>query len=227
MNYVKFLGKVDREELVKEQRSAEVMAYPSTYEECFCIAAMECIAAGAVPVTTKLAALETTVADSGVLLSNSPGNSDYDKQFVDSVSKLLTDPALRKDLQERGRLRATNYSWEKIGQLWAELFENCVKDLKKPYMVKCKYCESEFKNSYLRNKHVIVDHESDKLAEMATNPAIEPISLPTEMVMRFSVPVEIYINGHAFIGKDIKVPYEYIDGVTQTACEVYGPDVII
>jgi len=36
---VKFLGKISREELVKHQLTSQVMAYPSTYDECFCIAA--------------------------------------------------------------------------------------------------------------------------------------------------------------------------------------------
>ena len=70
---VRFLGKVPRHELVELQKSSKILVYPCTYHEGFCIAAMECIAAGAVPVSTEDFALRTTIGRSGFLINGRPG----------------------------------------------------------------------------------------------------------------------------------------------------------
>src|SRR5207244_6817836 len=50
------------------QLEAELMLYPCIFEEMFCISALECMAAGAVPVTTSTGALPTTVGACGILI---------------------------------------------------------------------------------------------------------------------------------------------------------------
>ena len=72
MDGVRYAGAVDRPELVQIQRSSRVMAFPCHFEEAFCLAAAECMAAGAVPVTTDDYALSSTVGDAGVLLPGPP-----------------------------------------------------------------------------------------------------------------------------------------------------------
>ena len=88
---IRYLGHVDRATLLVEQQRARVMAYPCTFEEGFCIAAAECMAAGAVPVTTNNYALRTTVGDSGSLVSGRPRSWFYRRAFVKAAVRLLTD----------------------------------------------------------------------------------------------------------------------------------------
>lgn len=88
---IRYLGHVDRATLLAEQQRARVMAYPCTFEEGFCIAAAECMAAGAVPVTTNNYALRTTVGDSGELVSGRPRSWFYRRAFVKAAVRLLTD----------------------------------------------------------------------------------------------------------------------------------------
>lgn len=90
---VTYLGHVDRATLVAEQRRARIMAYPCTFEEGFCIAAAECMAAGAVPVTTADFALTTTVGDAGVLVKGRPRSWFYRRAFVKAVVRLLREDA--------------------------------------------------------------------------------------------------------------------------------------
>ena len=85
---VEYLGHVDRRRLVDEQLRARVLAYPCTFEEGFCIAAAECMAAGAVPVTTNAFALTTTVGDAGVLIDR-------------TASELVLSPKVRQCRGER------------------------------------------------------------------------------------------------------------------------------
>jgi glycosyltransferase involved in cell wall biosynthesis len=88
---IRYVGHVDRATLLVEQQRARVMAYPCTFEEGFCIAAAECMAAGAVPVTTNNYALRTTVGDSGDLISGRPRSWFYRRAFVKAAVRLLTD----------------------------------------------------------------------------------------------------------------------------------------
>ena len=103
---VEYAGHVTRPELVAWQRRARVMAYPCTFEEGFCLAAAECMAAGAVPVTTNDFALVTTVGDGGVLVAGRPRRWLYRRQFVRACAALLTDDARWQALAARGRSRA-------------------------------------------------------------------------------------------------------------------------
>ena len=64
---------------------ARVLAYPCLFEEGFCIAAAECMAAGAVPVTTNAFALTTTVGDAGMLIEGRPRSWFYRRRFVNAV----------------------------------------------------------------------------------------------------------------------------------------------
>lgn len=88
---VTFLGKIPRKDLVAYQKSSEIMAYPCNYDENFCISAIECIASGAVPVTTDIGALKTTIGDSGIVIKGQPGTTPYNDQFVTQVVSLLKD----------------------------------------------------------------------------------------------------------------------------------------
>ena len=106
---VEYLGHVDRRRLVIEQRRARVLAYPSTFPEGFCIAAAECMAAGAVPVTTNAFALTTTVGDAGVLIDGRPRSWFYRRRFVNAAVKLLTDDAEWRTRSEACRARAQTY----------------------------------------------------------------------------------------------------------------------
>ena len=103
---VEYSGHVSRPELVASQRRARVMAYPCTFEEGFCLAAAECMAAGAVPVTTRAYALTTTVADAGVLVNGRPRSWFYRRRFVRACVELLTDDVRWRALAARGRTRA-------------------------------------------------------------------------------------------------------------------------
>lgn len=103
---VDYFGHVSRGDLVALQRRARVMAYPCNFPEGFCLAAAECCAAGAVPVTTKAYALVESVADGGVLIPGHPRSWLYRRRFVRACVELLTDDARWRGYAEQGRRRA-------------------------------------------------------------------------------------------------------------------------
>ena len=107
---VEYLGHVDRSRLIAEQRRARVLAYPCIFEEGFCIAAAECMAAGTVPVTTNAFALATTVGDAGVLIDGRPRSWFYRRRFIKAATALLSN-----DEQWQARSRACRAHAQQYG----------------------------------------------------------------------------------------------------------------
>jgi glycosyltransferase involved in cell wall biosynthesis len=119
---VRFYGKVSRRELVRLQKQAKVMAHPSEAGEAFCLATLECIAAGAVPATTNDFALRTAVGQSGVLIPGRPGQADYDDQFVVKTVELLREEKLREETAHCGRRRAFDeFRWSLVAERFGKL----------------------------------------------------------------------------------------------------------
>lgn len=226
-DFVKFLGKIPRSELVEYQKTSQVMAYPCTYEECFCISAMECIAAGAVPVTSTLGAMDTTVGDCGVKLSSVPGQGDYDKSFVDSVVQLLSNEGERMIYQNKGQARAKKYAWSERVKSWIDLFDRMDGRLKHTPMIKCNYCDKEVSNSYLLNKHVSAKHGVEKLANEKDPEASFELKLPDRVIITTRKYVEVGVNGRWYSGTELNVDGVFVDAVISQLREAYGDDIVI
>ena len=206
LDYVNFVGKVPRKELVKHQLEAEVLAYPCNYDECFCISAMECMAAGAVPVTSDLGALSTTVGDGGVILSN----SELAETFVDSVVDILTDHKKRKGLVVKGREIAKQHSWDIIFKDWLELIK------KETKMAKRK--------------------ASKKTVSIKSIRKAPQVTMPSFVMLRFTKPVEFAISARTFktvivetksgVVNQVEVPYDMAAQAIENVRAFYGPEII-
>jgi len=121
---VTFRGKVPRSELVVLQRQAEIMSYPSLYEELFCISAAECQVSGALPVTTDMGAL-TTTNEFGIIIPGNPKTPSWVNNFADRIVNLLTNEheylLNRQASMILGAKR--RFDWDVIAERWEELFE--------------------------------------------------------------------------------------------------------
>ncbi len=117
---VEYLGKVSRSRLVREQMTAAMHLYPCTVPELFCLAALECQAAGAPTVATRLGALTTTVADgaTGILLPGWPGEGDFTLRMAGAVADLLADPPRLARLSRQARRRARGFSYHRTARRW-------------------------------------------------------------------------------------------------------------
>jgi len=113
---VEYLGHVDRDRLVTEQLRARVLSYPCTFEEGFCLAAAESMAAGVVPVTTNAFALTTTVGRAGALISGRPRSWFYRRRFVNAAVELLTDDRHWLERSRACRTHAESYGSKRIAE---------------------------------------------------------------------------------------------------------------
>ncbi|CAM5790909.1 MULTISPECIES: glycosyltransferase family 4 protein [Brevibacillus] len=110
MEGVTYLGKVSQQQLVHEQKTSMIHIYPCDGPyEMFCLASMECQAAGTPTIATNQGALSTTVQDgkTGKLIYTLP---DYDscfyQTFADTVTTLLSDPIEWQRMSTYARERA-------------------------------------------------------------------------------------------------------------------------
>lgn len=109
-------GNVRQDILAREFMRSAVLAYPNTFEETGCITAMEAMAGGCPVVTTQKAALPEIVGDAGYVIPGEPGKQEYDRAFVQSVVKLISEPELWKAYSEKALRRASELTWEKTAE---------------------------------------------------------------------------------------------------------------
>lgn len=120
MDGVRFLGAIPRAELVKEQKMAQIQAYPCIYEELFCYAVAECQVAGALPIVSDAGAIETT--NMGIHITGDPRSDIWRKVFVESIVQTLRDPSLGHKQMEVMTKARDRFSLEKILGEWDKLF---------------------------------------------------------------------------------------------------------
>jgi tetratricopeptide (TPR) repeat protein len=115
-------GRVNQKELAKAMYQTSFWGYPTQFMETFCITALECQAAGVIPVTSKLAALQETVPLSDLLIEGWPSNLDYQNRWL-SVLFALFEMDKEDIIKIRGVNRnfAMQFTWDSAYEKWLEL----------------------------------------------------------------------------------------------------------
>jgi glycosyltransferase involved in cell wall biosynthesis len=101
-----------QKDLALQLMRSRVLIYPTAFLETCSNVTLEAQAAGCVPVTSDLASLPETVGDAGILIRGLPGESSYDRLFLEAVDCLLSDDALFNKLSERGKEKMRNCDWK-------------------------------------------------------------------------------------------------------------------
>jgi glycosyltransferase involved in cell wall biosynthesis len=105
-NDVRFLGFVPIEVLRIFYDEAKVFVFPSLYEG-FGLPPLEAMAHGTPVVTSNVSSLPEVVGRAAVLV-----NPENVFEIMRALHRVLTDPALRERLKERGQQQAAKFSWE-------------------------------------------------------------------------------------------------------------------
>lgn len=122
---VQFMGRIPRAALCREQLKAEILAYPCTYDELFCIAVAEASVAGALPLTSAYGALPTT-NDNGILIPGTPTDPTFVKAFVSRLAALLTDERnyLEAKIPRMMTIAQERFNWTNIAEKWEYVLEH-------------------------------------------------------------------------------------------------------
>lgn len=86
---VSFRGALTRQEYLCELAQADLLVYPGSYEELFCISVAEAQAAGVVCLTSTMGALATT--NMGYLVSGDAESGSSDNLYLDLARRILSD----------------------------------------------------------------------------------------------------------------------------------------
>jgi glycosyltransferase involved in cell wall biosynthesis len=110
-------------------QQSHILAYPSTYIETSCLAAIEAGAAGCKIVTTDLGALPETCGEYAEYVPYNDNKDEPVKNYADKLSEIMSKYN-HDDEQyiEQSRWFNEQYSWENRKLEWQEFFEKiCVK----------------------------------------------------------------------------------------------------
>ncbi len=120
---VEFRARIPAEELAGEYRKAEVAVVPSVYEG-FGLPAAEAMACGAPTVATDGGALPEVVGREGDGIIVPRKNA---RALADAISRLLGNPALRKEMGARGHRRVMErFTWRAMAVRTAEVYEEAI-----------------------------------------------------------------------------------------------------
>lgn len=114
------LKSIPKKELVEYQSTSQLMLYPNSTDELFCISALECMSQGTVPITSKRAALIERVTDNvnGYLINGNPQDKDYQTNFINKTVDLLTNSEKYKMFSNSAIESAKPFSIGKIATKW-------------------------------------------------------------------------------------------------------------
>lgn len=140
---VTFHGRVGQRRLSEEFLRSKVFAYPTSWPETSCIAAMEAQAAECVPVATHIAALGETIRH-GITLHGPPSSKRYKTEFVSVVSELLSNKERHSAIVIPGRRWAlANLSWTGVAEQWESVFGSLVEGRSLPGSILPSYEEPD------------------------------------------------------------------------------------
>ncbi len=112
---------INEEELRELYRSCAALLMPSL-QEGFGLPALEAMAGGAPVLVSSGTALEELVEGAGVLVDPTSVTD-----IMRGAAELLSDPELRRDLSVRGRRRASELTWERAAEAFAEGVEGAMR----------------------------------------------------------------------------------------------------
>jgi glycosyltransferase involved in cell wall biosynthesis len=119
LTYIHFHGNVNNKQIIEEFKKSDYWFYPTTFNETYCISALESQMSGCIAISTDVASLNTTVGDHGLLIKNTLSN----KEIADEVISLMNNDDLKNKLRNKGQEWAKKQDWSIISKKWIKLFK--------------------------------------------------------------------------------------------------------
>lgn len=113
-------GRVSIEKLAELYRSSWIFCLPSTYEG-FGVPYIEAMAA-----RTAVVATSPNIGAREVLSDGTYGAFVDDANLAEALTRILSDTALRANMERRGTERSRQYSWQTIASQYEVVFDNAI-----------------------------------------------------------------------------------------------------
>lgn len=118
---VKFLGRVSEEDKPRLMAASRLFVYPSAYEG-FGLDPLEAMSVGCPVVSSSGGSLREVVGEAGLLV---PHNDQA--ALTEAMVRAWTDPQLRRELSERGKQQAAQFSWQRTAQQTLRIYEEALR----------------------------------------------------------------------------------------------------
>ena len=123
---VNYIGYKPNEYIKENLHKYDIFAYPSIWEETFCISLLECMRAGLQCITTNYGALFETGAEYCSYIPYQKNHLNLAKTFARSIEAcadyLYTEQSIQH-LKHQVNYTHLNYNWNKIGNQWSSFLE--------------------------------------------------------------------------------------------------------
>jgi phosphatidylinositol alpha-mannosyltransferase len=120
---IEFVGYVSSERLPTFYHQADIFCAPSLGYESFGIVLLEAMAAGLPIVASSIAGYRTILSDGQEGRLTPPGQTEC---LADALRQLLNQPQQRREMGQRGRLKASQYSWDQIVDQILEIYRETI-----------------------------------------------------------------------------------------------------
>jgi glycosyltransferase involved in cell wall biosynthesis len=117
---VEFTGWIPRKDLYVLYARASAFVYPSTFEG-FGLPVLEALAAGVPTACSNIEPLATTAGDAALQF-----DPEDEKALLDTITRLVSDEALRTQLAAAGPERSAQFSWETTARLTLDVLVEAV-----------------------------------------------------------------------------------------------------
>ena len=116
-----FTQYIPSEEICPLMNGAEAFVFPSLYEG-FGMPPLEAMACGTPVIVSSSASLPEVVGDCGIIV-----DAYSEESIADAMEKIADNQELKKQLSEKGIVRAREFSWEKSAEKLYSIYERLAK----------------------------------------------------------------------------------------------------
>lgn len=117
-------GRVDQNTLAEAMYQSNYWPYTTGFMETFCITAVECMAAGVIPITSNLAALGELLQKSPNIVTGWPMNRDYQVKWLKRLDSLVENEDNRLAARKAGREMVQKFDWDSAYEKWNNMLIN-------------------------------------------------------------------------------------------------------
>ncbi len=104
-------GWVNKNELCEAWLSSDIWFYPCTFEETFCLTALEAASSRTFIVTNDLAALQNTVGNRGCIIKGDPTTKEWQEEALDKLFYYLVSDVDGENDVKKNQLIDENFAW--------------------------------------------------------------------------------------------------------------------
>ena len=108
---IHYHGWVNKNELCEAWLSSDIWFYPCTFEETFCLTALEAASSRTFIVTNDLAALQNTVGNRGCIIKGDPTTKEWQEEALDKLFYYLVSDINGENDIKKNQLIDENFAW--------------------------------------------------------------------------------------------------------------------